>query len=559
MRRRVLGVAAVMTALAAWSSAGAQADTIRVQSTTDTVDAGLVDGLIKPMYLAAQPGDTLNYVGVGTGAALNNARAGLADVVITHAPSLEAQFVTDGYSLEPFGRAIFYSDYVIVGPIDDPAGVLANHPHDAIGALEDIATAGGAGTQAADFLSRANASGTSVQEQIMWGLTTSVTKQKAFDAPVSDTTRFEPGSGGTYPVWYHHNPSGQAANLQTADTCPTATYPSGECYTLVDRGTFNKLLNAGTITHLKIVSQNNDTGVRGGKDLLINPFSTYIVNPAASFPGGSLTPNVAAATRFVDFLTSQAFQDAVDTFPTTTDPAFRSDAYPAFTLVHGLPPTATAGTAVHIDAIFKNKLPGAPAVDGLPVQLQKSTDGGSTYADVGSPIATDPTGAVSFTESIGATTSFRFDLPRYKTFSPNTQDIGVVSVTGGGTTPPPPPPPPGPPPPPPPPSTDTTKPNVSKAKFSGKTFSLTVSEAGKITVTIARRKVKSVVKNGKTTRTTSYKTVKTFTLKATKAGKVSRKLAHRLPAGNYRVKLRATDLAGNVRNKEVTLHVKKAA
>jgi hypothetical protein len=86
-----------------------------------------------------------------------------------------------------------------------------------------------------------------------------------------------------------------------------------------------------------------------------------------------------------------------------------------------------------------------------------------------------------------------------------------------------------------------------------------VSEAGKVKVTIARRKVKSVVKNGKTTKTTTYKTVKTFTIKATKAGKVSRKLSKRLPAGTYRVKLRATDLAGNVRNKEVTLHIKKAA
>ena len=99
----------------------AAADNIRIESTTDTVDAGLVDGSCAPPYQAAQPGDTFSYHAVGTGAALTNARNGLADVVITHAPLLEAQFVDDGYSLG-LGRQIFYSDYVIVGPQGRPGG-----------------------------------------------------------------------------------------------------------------------------------------------------------------------------------------------------------------------------------------------------------------------------------------------------------------------------------------------------------------------------------------------------------------------------------------------------
>src|SRR6476469_4590729 len=115
---RVIALALASLALLA---ASAHADTIRVQSTTDTVDAGLVDGLLRAAYAQAQPGDTLQYTAVGTGKALDNARAGLADVVITHAPSLEARFVADGYSADPFGRQIFYSDYVIVGPRSDPA------------------------------------------------------------------------------------------------------------------------------------------------------------------------------------------------------------------------------------------------------------------------------------------------------------------------------------------------------------------------------------------------------------------------------------------------------
>jgi len=97
MRNRILGVTATVAVIVGLGSASAQADTIRVQSTTDTVDAGFVfgmppqtdvAGILEPMYKQAHPEDTLNYTGVGTGLALDNARAGLADVVITHAPSL---------------------------------------------------------------------------------------------------------------------------------------------------------------------------------------------------------------------------------------------------------------------------------------------------------------------------------------------------------------------------------------------------------------------------------------------------------------------------------------
>src|SRR5262245_61114656 len=245
-RARVLG--AVAAALLVLPSVAA-ADTIRVSSTTDTVDAGLVEGLLRDAYHQAQPGDTLQYSGVGTGRALTDAKNGLADVVITHAPLLEAQFVADGYSLG-LGRQIFYSDYVIVGPKDDPAGVAAKHPHDAIGAFEDIAAAGAADATKVRFRSRADASGTNVQEQVMWGMST-ITKQKASNAPAGDTTRFEPGTGGTYPDWYVRQTGGQAENLGRVEACVVA---GNGCYTMLDRGTFNKQVNDGVVTHLKIVS-----------------------------------------------------------------------------------------------------------------------------------------------------------------------------------------------------------------------------------------------------------------------------------------------------------------
>ena len=216
-RARVL--AAAVAALVVLPSVAA-ADTIRVRSTTDTVDAGLVEGLLRGAYQAAQPGDSLQYTGVGTGRALQDARDGLADVVITHAPTLEAQFVKDGISLG-LGRQIFYSDYVIVGPLDDPAGVATKHPHDALGALEDIAAAGDATPSAVGFQTRADNSGTNVQEQLMWKMT-NVTPQHTAETdsnPTSDPTRAEPGTLGAYPPWYHKSavPNGQARNLQLTE------------------------------------------------------------------------------------------------------------------------------------------------------------------------------------------------------------------------------------------------------------------------------------------------------------------------------------------------------
>jgi tungstate transport system substrate-binding protein len=111
--------------------AAAHASDVIVQGTTDVRDAGLLDDVIVPGFHSAYPQYTLKYIAVGTGQAITNAEAGQGDAVLTHAPTQEAQFVSAGFSDAPFGRAIFYSDYVIIGPQDDPAGVLSGAPHDA--------------------------------------------------------------------------------------------------------------------------------------------------------------------------------------------------------------------------------------------------------------------------------------------------------------------------------------------------------------------------------------------------------------------------------------------
>ena len=84
------------------------------------------------------------FVAVGTGQAITNARAGQGDVLIGHSPPLERQFVADGFSHERVGRTVMWNDYVIVGPASDPAGVMSAARNDAVGAFEAIAAAGAA-------------------------------------------------------------------------------------------------------------------------------------------------------------------------------------------------------------------------------------------------------------------------------------------------------------------------------------------------------------------------------------------------------------------------------
>src|SRR5450755_151537 len=99
--------------------------TLTILGTSDVSDSGLVAKLIQPEFEQAYPQFTFNYLGDATGAAIAEAESGAlgASALIVDAPSLENQFVALGYSSEPYGRAIFTTDFVLAGPQSDPAGV----------------------------------------------------------------------------------------------------------------------------------------------------------------------------------------------------------------------------------------------------------------------------------------------------------------------------------------------------------------------------------------------------------------------------------------------------
>jgi tungstate transport system substrate-binding protein len=337
-------------------AASASASTVIVQGTTDVRDAGLLEDVIEPGFRAAYPQYELKYIAVGTGQAITNIKAGQGDALMVHAPTQEKTFVEEGWSLESRGRAVFYSDYVIPGPLSDPAGVLAGAPHNAALAYELIAKAGGEGK--ANFVSRGDKSGTNTQELAIWKLTK------------VELNKFgEPGPAGTETdaSWYHKAGTGQAETVLLTQQCPFA---GGNCYEMTDRGTFNRLVANGSVTSLKTVSQHNEMSAPGGQNLLTNPFVVYTIDPA-KVPGVNV--NVEGARALAGYLSSEAFQARLASYPNTTEPAFFADAHPRMTAGPSLTGTYDAGAKLRTAGTVANLLPGSPPVAGQAIVLQQFT------------------------------------------------------------------------------------------------------------------------------------------------------------------------------------------
>ena len=129
---------------------------IRLSTTTSVNDSGLMPYL-QPVF-EEDTGYKLEITSAGTGAAIEKARTGDADVLLVHAKASEEEFTGEGYGEErvPF----MYNFFVIVGPEDDPAGV--KNATTAADAFKAIADAG------ATFISRGDDSGTHKAELKIW-------------------------------------------------------------------------------------------------------------------------------------------------------------------------------------------------------------------------------------------------------------------------------------------------------------------------------------------------------------------------------------------------------
>lgn len=149
----------LLLALCLSTSATAQAAEkfILLASTIGPVDAGIVP-LLEERF-EQETGIRVRHVAAGTGEALKMAEAGIFDLVLVHAKSLEERFVANGFGTERV--SLMYNDFVILGPAADPAGIKGTAR--AAEALKKIQAAG------APFVTRGDKSGTHVAELELWG------------------------------------------------------------------------------------------------------------------------------------------------------------------------------------------------------------------------------------------------------------------------------------------------------------------------------------------------------------------------------------------------------
>lgn len=133
---------------------------LRVIFPVTCVSPGLANALVK-LYEAEYKVPTKMY-SLCTGDAITFIKGHVGveevDVMLGHDREAEEQFVHDGYAVNL--RSVFYSDYVLVGPPDDPAKIKGmTNPAKA---LKTIAK------KKVNFCSRADSSGTHALEMRIW-------------------------------------------------------------------------------------------------------------------------------------------------------------------------------------------------------------------------------------------------------------------------------------------------------------------------------------------------------------------------------------------------------
>ncbi|MFK7874753.1 MAG: substrate-binding domain-containing protein [Paracoccaceae bacterium] len=208
------------------TNAAQAADTLRLAVTTSFHNSGLSDVLLP--QIKADLDLQVQLLVVGTGQALKLGRAGDVDAILVHSEAAELAFIAAGYGTHR--QKIMYNDFVVIGPISDPAQV--NAAMTAPEALQKIADHG------ADFISRGDDSGTHKKEQSLWA------------------------AAGITPsgVWYKAVGAGMGAALNTASGL--------NAYVVSDRASWLNFANKGDLDLLF-----------SGDPVLFNQYAFLPVNP----------------------------------------------------------------------------------------------------------------------------------------------------------------------------------------------------------------------------------------------------------------------------------------
>ncbi|MBL1456714.1 MAG: substrate-binding domain-containing protein [Methylophaga sp.] len=244
---------------------------LKLSTTTSTDNTGLLSVLNKAFTESTNI--NVAVIAVGTGQALKLGANGDVDVALVHAPKAELEYVDDGYFIDR--RYVMYNDFVLVGPVNDPAGIASAET--ITEAMQKIAQS------VSRFVSRGDDSGTHKKELQLW-----------------KTADINPSGN-----WYVEAGQGMGAVLKIADEM------SG--YALTDRGT---QIAYQEKMQLKLLFE--------GDSKLSNPYHIMAVNPEKH-------PHVQTdmAKQYMDFMTGVEGQKIIDNFKindqtlffTTTPPA----------------------------------------------------------------------------------------------------------------------------------------------------------------------------------------------------------------------------------------------
>lgn len=152
---RKLTVILALALTLAFAGAALAAETILVGTTTSTADTGLLDALV-PKILK-DTGLEMRWVAVGTGKALEHGKNCDVDILMVHAPAAEKKFIDEGHGVSRM--EFMFNDFVLVGPLKDPAKIKGQGVADALKAIM---------AAKAPFASRGDDSGTHKAEQALW-------------------------------------------------------------------------------------------------------------------------------------------------------------------------------------------------------------------------------------------------------------------------------------------------------------------------------------------------------------------------------------------------------
>jgi len=205
-------------------------------STIEPVETGLLDILEQAFYKYS--GILVRHIPLGSGRALEIAKTGRVDMVLSHAPELEDRFIEDGWGKSKI--PVMTNNYIVVGPKDDPADIKGLSPNATTAQVfERIAQSKNL------FVSRGDNSGTHLQELKIWRCTGTVLERD----------------------WYITCP-GVVGNLGTLKYAI-----ENNAYTLIDYATY---VFSKPDKNVSIVYGASN---EGAPQELINQFSLTIVNP----------------------------------------------------------------------------------------------------------------------------------------------------------------------------------------------------------------------------------------------------------------------------------------